>query len=126
VASDGVLLSAIGMHKHFGGVHALRGADLEVRRAEVHSLVGANGSGKSTLLNILSGQVAPDGGTITFDGAPISFRDPTRALAAGIATVTQETTLVPELSVPSSPSTIRSPACRPTSSSWSRSRAHSR
>jgi ABC-type sugar transport system ATPase subunit len=99
VASDGVLLSAIGMHKHFGGVHALRGADLEVRRAEVHSLVGANGSGKSTLLNILSGQVAPDGGTITFDGAPISFRDPTRALAAGIATVTQETTLVPELSV---------------------------
>jgi ABC-type sugar transport system ATPase subunit len=87
------------MHKRFGGVHALRGVDLEVRRAEVHSLVGANGSGKSTLLNILSGQVAPDAGTIVLDGAPVAFRDPARALAAGIATVTQETTLVPELSV---------------------------
>jgi ABC-type sugar transport system ATPase subunit len=99
VASDGVLLSASGIRKRFGGVHALRGVDLEVRRAEVHSLVGANGSGKSTLLNILSGQVAPDEGALTLDGTPVSFRDPARALAAGIATVTQETTLVPELSV---------------------------
>ena len=85
--------------KRFGGVHALRGAELAVRRGEVHSLVGANGSGKSTLLNILSGQVAPDAGTIVLDGEPVRFRDPSRALASGIATVTQETTLVPELSV---------------------------
>jgi ABC-type sugar transport system ATPase subunit len=99
VASDAALLSVSGIHKRFGGVHALRGADLAVRRAEVHSLVGANGSGKSTLLNILSGQVAPDAGTIVLDGAPVRFRDPSRALASGIATVTQETTLVPELSV---------------------------
>ena len=99
MASDGAFLSVNGIHKRFGGVHALRGADLAVRRAEVHSLVGANGSGKSTLLNILSGQVAPDAGTITLDGAPVRFRDPARALAFGIATVTQETTLVPELSV---------------------------
>ena len=99
MASDGAFLSVSGIHKRFGGVHALRGADLAVRRAEVHSLVGANGSGKSTLLNILSGQVAPDAGTITLDGAPVRLRDPARALALGIATVTQETTLVPELSV---------------------------
>ena len=99
MGSDGAFLSATGMHKRFGGVHALRGVDLAVQRAEVHSLVGANGSGKSTLLNILSGQVVPDAGTITLDGVPVSFRDPSRALAAGIATVTQETTLVPELSV---------------------------
>ena len=70
MASDGAFLSVGGIHKRFGGVHALRGADLAVRRAEVHSLVGANGSGKSTLLNILSGQVAPDAGTIVLDGAP--------------------------------------------------------
>jgi ABC-type sugar transport system ATPase subunit len=99
VASEGALLSVSGIHKRFGGVHALRGADLAVRRGEVHSLVGANGSGKSTLLNILSGQVAPDAGTIVLDGEPVRFRDPSRALASGIATVTQETTLVPELSV---------------------------
>jgi ABC-type sugar transport system ATPase subunit len=99
VASDAAFLSVTGIHKRFGGVHALRGADLAVRRGEVHSLVGANGSGTSTLLNILSGQVAPDAGTIVLDGAPVRFRDPARALASGIATVTQETTLVPELSV---------------------------
>jgi ABC-type sugar transport system ATPase subunit len=93
------LLAAVGMHKRFGGVHALRGVDLTIRRGEVHSLVGANGSGKSTLLNILSGQVTADAGTITLDGSPIRLGDPARALAAGIATVTQETTLVPDLSV---------------------------
>jgi ABC-type sugar transport system ATPase subunit len=99
VASDASFLSVRGIHKRFGGVHALRGVHLDVRRAEIHSLVGANGSGKSTLLNILSGQVAPDAGTIELDGATVRFRDPARALASGIATVTQETTLVPELSV---------------------------
>jgi ABC-type sugar transport system ATPase subunit len=96
---DDLLLVAAGVHKRFGGVHALRGVDLTIERGEVHSLVGANGSGKSTLLNILSGQVSPDAGTIKFDGAEIRFGDEARALAAGIATVTQETTLVPELSV---------------------------
>jgi ABC-type sugar transport system ATPase subunit len=99
LASDGAFLRVDGLHKRFGGVRALRGAHLAVARAEVHSLVGANGSGKSTLLNILSGQVAPDAGTITLDGSHVRFRDPSRALASGIATVTQETTLVPELSV---------------------------
>jgi ABC-type sugar transport system ATPase subunit len=99
VATDGAFLSVTGIHKRFGGVHALRGADLAVRRGEVHSLVGANGSGKSTMLNILSGQVAPDAGPIVLDGEPVRFRDPSRALASGIATVTQETTLVPDLSV---------------------------
>jgi len=70
------LLAAVGMHKRFGGVHALRGVDLTIRRGEVHSLVGANGSGKSTLLNILSGQVSADAGTITLDGAPIRLEIP--------------------------------------------------
>ncbi|HEY1317019.1 MAG TPA: sugar ABC transporter ATP-binding protein [Gaiella sp.] len=99
MATDGAFLRVSGLHKRFGGVHALRGAELAVRGGEVHSLVGANGSGKSTLLNILSGQVEPDAGTIVLDGEPVRFRDPSRALAHGIATVTQETTLVPELSV---------------------------
>lgn len=87
------------LHKRFGGVHALRGADLAVERGEVHALVGANGSGKSTLINVLSGQIAPDRGTIRIDGAEIRLGHPAHSLAAGIATVTQETTLVPHLSV---------------------------
>ena len=92
-------LRATGIHKRFGGVHALRGAELTVERGEVHSLVGANGSGKSTLLNILCGQLAPDAGELLLDGTPLKLGEPAYALAAGIAVVTQEMTLVPEMSV---------------------------
>jgi ABC-type sugar transport system ATPase subunit len=96
---SGAFLLVEGLHKRFGGVHALRGAELAVERGEVHSLVGANGSGKSTLINVLSGQIAPEAGSVTLDGESIPLGHPARALAAGIATVTQETTLVPNLSV---------------------------
>ncbi len=93
------ILRVEGIQKRFGGVHALRGADLAVLPSEVHTLVGENGSGKSTLLKILSGQLQPDDGSITFSGKPTTFRNPMEALAQGIATVTQETTLVPDLSI---------------------------
>lgn len=95
---SGAFLRVESLHKRFGGVHALRGAELAVERGEVHSLVGANGSGKSTLINVLSGQIAPEAGSVTLDGKSIPLGHPARALAAGIATVTQETTLVPNLS----------------------------
>ena len=87
------------MHKRFGGVHALRGAALAVEAAEVHALVGENGSGKSTLLRIVSGQVRPDAGEVELAGRAVSFRSPAEALAGGVAVVSQETTLVPDLSV---------------------------
>jgi ABC-type sugar transport system ATPase subunit len=93
------ILFAEGMHKRYGGVHALRGATLRVNPAEVHALMGENGSGKSTMLRILSGQIQPDAGTIRFAGRATSFRTPTDALRQGIATVTQETTLAPDLSI---------------------------
>jgi len=95
---SGAFLRVESLHKRFGGVQALRGAELLVERGEVHSLVGANGSGKSTLINVLSGQVVPEAGSVMLDGKPIPLGHPARALAAGIATVTQETTLVPNLS----------------------------
>ena len=87
------------VEKRYGGVRALRGADLEVGAGEVHGLIGQNGSGKSTLLGVVSGQRWPDAGRVLLDGSEVSFADPAQALAAGIATVTQETTLVPDLSV---------------------------
>ena len=93
------ILLAEGMHKRYGGVHALRGATLSVRPAEIHALMGENGSGKSTMLRILSGQLQADAGSIHFAGRPTSFRTPTDALRQGIATVTQETTLAPDLSI---------------------------
>jgi ABC-type sugar transport system ATPase subunit len=87
------------MHKRYGGVHALRGAALDVYPGEVHALVGENGSGKSTLLKIISGQVQADSGRILFEGRPTAFRSAIEALRCGISTVTQETTLAPDLSI---------------------------
>ena len=98
-ASTPAVLAAVGVEKRYGGVHALRGASLEIHAGEIHGLLGANGSGKSSLLRILSGQTRLDGGCLEMDGRPIRFPDPLAALGAGIAIVTQETTLVPDLSV---------------------------
>jgi len=93
------LLRAESVQKRFGGVHALRSGDLEVFPGEVHALVGENGSGKSTLLKILSGQLQPDAGLIVLDGRVTGFRGAADALRQRIATVTQETTLAPDLSI---------------------------
>ena len=99
MSSSEPILGAEGVHKRYGGVHALRGARLEVFPGEVHALVGENGSGKSTMLKILSGQLQPDDGSITFGGRPTTFRNPTDSVRQGIATVTQETTLALDLSI---------------------------
>lgn len=96
--SEGTL-TATGLHKRYGGVRALCGVDFVLRAGEIHGLIGENGSGKSTLLKILAGQLAADQGRLALDGRDVRFADAARAMAAGIATVTQETTLVPDLSV---------------------------
>ena len=97
--SDAPLLDMRAITKSFGGAQALRGVDFELRRGEIHALLGENGAGKSTLMNILSGVIAPDGGEMRLDGQPVRFADPRAAQAAGIATVYQELDLVPSLDV---------------------------
>jgi ribose transport system ATP-binding protein len=57
--------------KHFGGVQALKGVDLEIYPGEVHGLVGANGAGKSTLIKVLAGLEQPDRGTVVVAGHPV-------------------------------------------------------
>jgi ribose transport system ATP-binding protein len=93
------LLEMRGIEKRFGGVHALRGVDFDLRRGEVHALLGENGAGKSTLMNILSGVIAPDQGTVAVEGRPVRFASPRDAQASGIATIFQELDLVPGLDV---------------------------
>jgi ABC-type sugar transport system ATPase subunit len=98
--NPGPLLAITGLEKSFGGVHALRGADLEISApGVVHALVGQNGSGKSTLLGVLSGQLRPDAGEIMLDGSPVTFSSTVSAVGNGIAMVSQETAVAPELSV---------------------------
>jgi ABC-type sugar transport system ATPase subunit len=93
------LLRARAIAKHYGPVAALRGADLTVHPGEIVAVAGENGSGKSTLARIIAGAVSPDEGAVELDGRPVSFARPGQALAAGICLVSQEPTLVPDLSV---------------------------
>jgi|SRR5215211_363410 len=70
------MLSAEGVSKHFSGLAALQGVDMEISSGELVGLVGPNGSGKSTLLNALSGFIRPDAGIVTFHGERIERRRP--------------------------------------------------
>ena len=94
-----VALSAHGITKSYGGVHALKGVDFEVRRGKVTVLFGENGAGKSTLMKILSGVELPSSGELRLDGQPIAFASTVDATAHGVAIIHQELNLCANLSV---------------------------
>ena len=79
------ILSVEGVHKHFGGVVAIRDLSFDVQKGEALGLMGPNGAGKSTLLNVISGLYKPDSGTIRFQGHDITSLAPHRACHCGIA-----------------------------------------
>jgi len=93
------ILDVQNVSKSFPGVKALDHVSLNLRRGEVHALVGENGAGKSTLMKILSGVYQPDDGVIHFKGKPVKFHDSTQARDAGIGIIYQELNLIPHLSV---------------------------
>ncbi|GAB2749111.1 sugar ABC transporter ATP-binding protein [Nocardioides pakistanensis] len=93
------LLQMRNIVKTFPGVRALEGVDLDVRRGEVHCLVGQNGAGKSTLIKTLSGAQQPDSGEIVWEGQQVSLPTPMSAMKLGIATIYQELDLVDGLTV---------------------------
>ncbi|RCG27810.1 ABC transporter ATP-binding protein [Sphaerisporangium album] len=88
-----------GITKRFPGVVANRDIRLSVRRGHVHAIVGENGAGKSTLMKILYGMQRPDEGEIRVNGAPVHFRTPADAIAAGIGMVHQHFMLADNLTV---------------------------
>jgi len=93
------LLQAEDIHKHYGGVAALRGACVEVRSGEVHALVGENGAGKSTLARIIAGSTHADRGRILMDGQPAALAGPGDAQRLGIGIIYQELDLFRHLTV---------------------------
>jgi ABC-type sugar transport system ATPase subunit len=94
------LLELKGVHKHYPGVHALRGVDLEIREGEVHGLIGENGSGKSTLIKVMTGVVQPDpGATILLKGRALTSLDAAQCLRNGISVIFQHFSLFENLTV---------------------------
>jgi ribose transport system ATP-binding protein len=98
-ATGEVVLRMRGIEKRFGALRALAGVDLELRRGEVHALIGENGAGKSTLMKVLSGAYAADAGSMELGGQPYAPRTPLAARQQGVAMIYQELALIPELSV---------------------------
>jgi ABC-type sugar transport system ATPase subunit len=98
-ADPAAVLVASRVHMDFGPTKALDDVSLEVRTGEVHALLGANGAGKSTLVKILAGVARPTAGEVWLDGKRASFSNGHQAVEAGIATVSQELNLFPDLSV---------------------------
>ena len=87
------------IHKWYGKVHAVDGADLIISEGEIVGLLGDNGAGKSTLIKILSGYHRPDEGEIFIEGKKTRINSPSVARALGIETVYQEQALVDKMSV---------------------------
>jgi simple sugar transport system ATP-binding protein len=93
------LLSAVGIRKVFPGIVALDGVSFDVRRGEVHGLLGENGAGKSTLIAILYGVYMPDGGEIYINGRRTLIKSPRHAAGLGISVISQHFALVDTLTV---------------------------
>ena len=85
--------------KRYGGVHALERASFACAPGHIHALLGENGAGKSTLIKVMAGVVQPDEGRIVLEGSERRFLHPQEAVAAGIACIFQELSLMPDLSV---------------------------
>ena len=97
----GIILSTEGLSKHYGGVHALEGADFVLREGEHVAIVGDNGAGKSTFVRQITGVEHPTAGKIFFEGKEVAFKSPIEARDVGIETVFQNLALADDLDVPS-------------------------
>jgi fructose transport system ATP-binding protein len=93
------IFEALGITKRFGGVTALDGVDLRLRRGEILAVVGDNGAGKSTLIKAITGAMKPDSGRLLFSGEEVSIASPKDAKRLGIETVYQDLALINSLSV---------------------------
>ena len=96
--SERTLLSAEDIGKRFGGVQALADVSFSIRSGEIYGLIGPNGAGKTSLFNVLTGIYAPDGGSFTFDDAPLDRLKPNEVAERGIARTFQNIRLFQNLS----------------------------
>src|SRR5438309_11646190 len=95
----GEVLEARGLKVHFGGVHAVDGVDLELRKGEILGLIGPNGAGKTTLVNALSGFERPTAGRVFLNGVDVTGWHPARLARKGLTRTFQSVRLFPGLTV---------------------------
>jgi branched-chain amino acid transport system ATP-binding protein len=93
------LLEIRGLVKHFGGLNAVDGVDLDVEAGEILSVIGPNGAGKTTLFNVVTGLYPPNGGSIVFDGHHLVGLKPNQVCSLGIARTFQTVRLFPNMTV---------------------------
>jgi branched-chain amino acid transport system ATP-binding protein len=93
------LLQVERLTKRFGGVVTADALSFDIPAGECHAIIGPNGAGKTTLIGLLAGEISPQGGTISFDGADITSLPPFRRSLAGIARSFQISSLFPDFSV---------------------------
>lgn len=93
------ILKVTNITKRFGGVKALQGISLEIKKGEIHCLSGENGCGKSTLIKIISGVLERDSGMIEMDGVPYQKMTPVEAILNGIQVIYQDFSIFPNLTV---------------------------
>lgn len=93
------IIKCTGVKKYFGGVKALDGVDLTIKKGEVHCLAGENGCGKSTIINVISGFYTPDAGTIEIDGKTYTKLTTQQAIDAGVQVIYQDLSVFPNLTV---------------------------
>ncbi|WP_330401014.1 sugar ABC transporter ATP-binding protein [Sporanaerobium hydrogeniformans] len=96
---NSILLKMKNIHKKFPGVYALNAIDFELKKGEVHALLGENGAGKSTLIKVLGGIYRADEGEIFIEGKKVEINDVHSSHAHGIAIIHQELVLVPHMTV---------------------------
>ena len=96
-AEGDFILEAHGLVKRFGGLAAVDGVDIRVRRGQVHAVIGPNGAGKSTLFNLISGQLRLDAGSVRFDGRDVTGMAAQRLVRAGLGRSFQTTAVFPGL-----------------------------
>ena len=94
-----VALSAIGLHKRFGGLNAVSDVAIDIHVGEIHAVIGPNGAGKSTLINLLSGELFVTSGNITLDGLDITRLAPDRRARLGLGRAYQKTTIFSQFTV---------------------------
>jgi ABC-type sugar transport system ATPase subunit len=97
--TDAPFVSIRGLTKHYAGARALEDVSLDLRRGEVHGLIGENGAGKSTLIKALSGATQPTAGEVLIDGEPVHFASPAEARRRGVVAIFQELAIEPYMNV---------------------------